>query len=132
YSDGLVVRTTIDSRLQQVANQAVSKQLAYLKSLADAGRKENPGSHVLQAGFMAMDPRNGFVRAWVGSGDFADEQFDHVSQARRQPGSAFKPFVYGAALKMGMNAGTLLIDEPVSIRVSANELWQPSDATPPS
>jgi penicillin-binding protein 1A len=65
---------------------------------------------------MAMDPRNGFVLAWVGSRDFAEEQFDHVAQARRQPGSAFKPFVYGAAFAMGLRPTTTLIDEPVAIR----------------
>ena len=71
---------------------------------------------MLQAGFMALDPRNGFVRAWVGSRDFAQEQFDHVSQARRQPGSAFKPFVYGAAFMQGMSPSMTLIDQPVAIR----------------
>jgi penicillin-binding protein 1A len=72
------------------------------------------------------------VRAWVGSRDFAEEPFDHVSQARRQPGSAFKPFVYGAAFMVGMRPRTTLIDEPVAIRLSGNDVWQPTDATPPS
>ena len=49
----------------------------------------------LQAGFLALNPTNGHVMAWVGSRDFSDDQFDHVQQARRQPGSTFKPFVYG-------------------------------------
>ena len=79
-----------------------------------------------------MDPRNGFVRAWVGSRDFAEEQFDHVSQARRQPGSAFKPFVYGAAFMMGMRPTTTFIDEPVTIRLPGGEVWEPSDVSPPS
>jgi penicillin-binding protein 1A len=51
----------------------------------------------VQVGFMAVDPRTGQVRAWVGSRDFVQDPFDHVQQARRQPGSTFKPFVYGAA-----------------------------------
>jgi len=132
YSDGLVVQTTIDSRLQQAANQAVSRQLAALQALADGGRQRGQDPHVLQAGFMAMDPRNGFVRAWVGSRDFAEEPFDHVSQARRQPGSAFKPFVYGAAFMMGMSPDMMLVDEPVTIRLPGNDTWQPTDSTPPS
>jgi len=132
YSDGLVVRTTIDSRLQQAANQAVSRHLTYLQSLADGGRKRGEEGHKLQAGFMAMDPHNGFVRAWVGSRDFAEEPFDHVSQARRQPGSAFKPFVYGAAFMMGMSPDSTFIDEPVAIRLQGNDVWRPTDATPPS
>jgi penicillin-binding protein 1A len=132
YSDGLIVRTTIDSRLQKAANQAVARQMTQLQTLADAARKRSPESSVLQAGFMAMDPRNGFVRAWVGSRDFAEEQFDHVSQARRQPGSAFKPFVYGAALMLGLPTTLTFIDEPVAIRLTGGEVWQPSDTTPPS
>ena len=132
HADGLVVRVTIDSRLQQAANQAVARQMAQLQTLADGRRKRGEEAPVLQAGLMALDPRNGFVRAWVGSRDFAQEQFDHVSQARRQPGSTFKPFVYGAALMQGMSPSTTLIDQPVAIRVSANDVWTPSDDTPPS
>ncbi len=87
---------------------------------------------MLQAGFMAMDPRDGSVRAWVGSRDFGDEQFDHVYQARRQPGSAFKPFVYGAALAMGLPSNTTFMDQPVTIRVPGGGVWQPGDVSPPS
>jgi penicillin-binding protein 1A len=57
----------------------------------------------LEAGLVAIDPRSGHVRAWVGSRDFSTDSFDHVQQARRQPGSTFKPFVYGAALEAGMD-----------------------------
>lgn len=55
----------------------------------------------LQAGLVAIDPRIGAVRAWVGGIDFAHFQFDHVKQSARQPGSTFKPFVYGKALEEG-------------------------------
>ena len=132
HADGLVVRVTIDSRLQIAANEAVGRQMARLQTLADGRRKRDGEGAVLQAGFMAMDPRNGFVRAWVGSRDFAREQFDHVSQARRQPGSTFKPFVYGAAIMQGMSLTTTFIDQPVAIRVSATDVWTPSDDTPAS
>ena len=87
---------------------------------------------MLQAGFLALDPRNGAVRAWVGSRDFAQEQFDHVSQARRQPGSTFKPFVYGAAFMQGFKPSDTFIDQPVAISSPGSEVWTPSDATPPS
>lgn len=132
HADGLVVRVTIDSRLQQAANQAVARQMAQLQKLADGRGKRDEKRPELQTGFMALDPRNGFVRAWVGSRDFAQEQFDHVSQARRQPGSTFKPFVYGAAFMRGMSPSMTLIDQPVAIRLSGNDVWTPSDATPPS
>ena len=132
HSDGLVVRSTIDSRLQRAANQAVARQLAQLQPLADRRRKSNEERPLLQAGFIALDPRNGHVRAWVGSSDFAKDQFDHVSQARRQPGSTFKPFVYGAAFMDGMRPTDTLMDQPVSVRTPGGEIWSPRDATPPS
>ena len=132
YSDGLVIRTTIDSRLQKAANQAVTRQMKQLQALADSSRKRGQEMPALQAGFMAMDPRNGFVRAWVGSRDFSEEQFDHVGQARRQPGSAFKPFVYGAAFMLGLSSEHTLVDEPVAIRLPGGQVWEPRDVSPPS
>ncbi|MDI1247040.1 MAG: transglycosylase domain-containing protein [Rhodoferax sp.] len=131
-SDGLRIYTTLDARLQKAANQAVTRQLTYLQTLADGRRKAGQEPAVLQAGFLALDPRDGAVRAWVGSRDFAQEQFDHVSQARRQPGSTFKPFVYGAAFMQGMSPSDTFMDQPVAISSPGSEVWTPSDATPPS
>jgi penicillin-binding protein 1A len=131
-SDGLRVHLTLDANLQKTANQAVSKQLAQLQKLADRRSKAEQPPAALQAGFLALDPRNGAIRAWVGSGDFAREQFDHVSQARRQPGSTFKPFVYGAAFMQGFKPSDTFIDQPVSIAIPGSPVWTPSDATPPS
>jgi penicillin-binding protein 1A len=131
YADGLVIRTTIDSKLQKAANQAVARQLAQLQGLADRRRGKGEEPQVLQAGFLALDPRSGFVRAWVGSRDFAQEQFDHVAQARRQPGSTFKPFVYGAAFMQGYQPTQTFIDQPVSIR-TGTEVWSPTDASAPT
>ena len=132
YADGLRVRSTLDAGMQKAANQAVTRQLAQLQKLADRERKAGQESAALQAGFLAMDPRNGAVRAWVGSRDFTQEQFDHVSQARRQPGSTFKPFVYGAAFLQGSSPNDTLLDQPVAIKTSGGGVWTPSDATPPS
>jgi penicillin-binding protein 1A len=132
YADGLVVRTTISSRHQKAANLAVARNMARLQSLADTQRKRGQERQLLQAGFLALDPRNGHVKAWVGSRDFAQEQFDHVSQARRQPGSTFKPFVYGAAFVEGFHPSSTFIDEIVDYRSPGGEVWTPSDGTPPS
>ncbi|PKO60922.1 MAG: glycosyl transferase [Betaproteobacteria bacterium HGW-Betaproteobacteria-18] len=131
-TDGLRVYTTVDARLQKAANQAVTRQLAQLQNLADGRHKAGQERAVLQAGFLALDPRNGAVRAWVGSRDFAQEQFDHVSQARRQPGSTFKPFVYGAAFMQGFRPTDTFMDQPVAITSPGSPVWTPSDATPPS
>jgi penicillin-binding protein 1A len=132
HADGLRVRTTLDVQIQKLANQAVARQLAQLQKLADGQRKAGHERAVLQAGFVALDPRNGAVRAWVGSRDFAQEQFDHVSQARRQPGSTFKPFVYGAAFMQGLSPSYAFIDQPVAISSQGGGVWMPGDATPPT
>ena len=180
YADGLVVRTTIDSRLQDMASQAVTRhadslqrqasaawglnagwkarqnlvqsfvratpdykaalesgqtpELALRQLLADAGfmQKLHDGKTRLQAGFMALDPKNGHVRAWVGSRDFAQDQFDHVQQARRQPGSTFKPFVYGAAFEDGAKPSDTFVDRAVAIPLGNGAFWRPSDGGGPS
>jgi penicillin-binding protein 1A len=133
YTDGLVVRTTINARLQKAANQAVAHQLDALQPLADKRFKKGEEPQLLQAGFMSVDPRNGHIRAWVGSRDFAREPFDHVIQARRQPGSTFKPFVYGAAFEyLGMSPKDEFVDQALAIPLAGGQVWSPSDGTPPS
>ncbi len=133
HTDGLRVVTTLDAGLQKAANQAVARQLAQLQRLADNRARNGQERPPLQAGFVAIDPRDGAVRAWVGSRDFASEQFDHVSQARRQPGSTFKPFVYGAAFMQGFSPDDTLIDQIVEIRPDGGgPVWSPRDETEPT
>ncbi|NTX30751.1 transglycosylase domain-containing protein [Burkholderia pyrrocinia] len=180
YSDGLVVRTTLDARLQDMATQALTQQTERLQAIADSAWRGPSGCGLrndlfrgfirqtpdyrsardtgltdvaalkqlganrafvralcerktqVQAGFVAIDPRNGAIRAWVGSPDFGSEPFDHVSQARRQPGSTFKPFVYGAAFADGMRPGDTFIDRPVAIPVDGRAVWRPTDEEPPT
>jgi penicillin-binding protein 1A len=132
YADGLVVRTTIDSRLQKAANGAVARQIRQLQELADRRRGKAEERMLLQAGFLALDPRTAQVKAWVGSADFEKDQFDHVNQARRQPGSTFKPFVYGAAFVDGMSPDDTFIDQQVAIRDKGGPVWSPRDSTPPT
>lgn len=132
YADGLVVRTTIDSRLQKAANAAVTRQIRHLQDLADRSRRKGEERQLLQAGLLALDPRSNEVRAWVGSADFTQDQFDHVNQARRQPGSTFKPFVYGAAFAEGLSPEDTFVDEPVTIQNRGGGTWSPRDGTPPT
>ncbi|WP_395685287.1 penicillin-binding protein 1A [Caenimonas koreensis] len=130
YADGLVIKTTINSRHQKAANQAVLRNMNNLQALADGQRKRGEEKRVLQTGFMALDPRNGRILAWVGSRDFATEQFDHVVMARRQPGSTFKPFVYGAAFMGGFGPSDTFVDQAVSYRMKGGDVWTPTDGTP--
>ncbi|HEU4775307.1 MAG TPA: transglycosylase domain-containing protein [Telluria sp.] len=83
----------------------------------------------LETGFVAIDPASGEVRAWVGSRDFQKDQFDHVSQASRQPGSTFKPFVYGAALEKGISPERTYTDEVMAIKAGDGTMWRPTDMT---
>jgi penicillin-binding protein 1A len=203
YSDGLIVYTTIDSRLQALANRAVRRQMEALQAVVDvewgrssagliststqayvdAHRRVRPFEYFwktktslldafirdsapfrravasgtdpevamaqlkdnqdflaklraektrLQAGFVAIDPATGQVKAWVGSRDFMTDPFDHVAQARRQPGSTFKLFVYGAALEQGMSPDQRFTDRAVEIPLPNGRIWRPSDQSEPT
>ena len=133
HVDGLRVVTTLDAGLQRAASRALARQLTQLQRLADSRVRRGQDKPALQAGFVALDPRDGAVRAWVGSRDFASEQFDHVSQARRQPGSTFKPFVYGAAFMQGFDPDDTLVDQLVEIRPEGGgPVWSPRDETEPT
>ncbi len=81
----------------------------------------------LEAGFVALDPATGAVKAWVGSRDFGREQFDHVVKAERQPGSTFKPVVYGAALEKGLLPERPYVDAVMSIKAGDGKMWRPTD-----
>ena len=82
----------------------------------------------LNTGMMAMDPRNGNIKAWVGGIDFKNFKFDHVAQAKRQPGSTFKPFVYVTAIDNGFSTCDELVDEPVTFNIPGSGVWQPKNA----
>ncbi|MEP0545450.1 MAG: transglycosylase domain-containing protein [Rhodothermales bacterium] len=83
----------------------------------------------LEAGFVAVEPGTGYLRAWVGSRDFDVVAYDHVYQARRQPGSTFKPFVYAAALERGWLPGDTFPDEAVAIPIdNGRQTWRPANA----
>jgi penicillin-binding protein 1A len=86
----------------------------------------------LETGFVAIDPTTGEVKAWVGSRDFEKDQFDHVAQAERQPGSTFKPIVYGAALEQGFHPGRTYRDNIITIQAPDGDVWRPSDMTAPT
>src|SRR5207244_9451591 len=112
-SDGrdLTVTTTLDVGLQAEAEAAIAETLA----------RDGPKAAVSQGALVAMSP-DGAVRAMVGGRDYRESQFNRAAQAQRQPGSAFKPFVYLAGLEAGLLPSDRFIDAP--IRVGG---WQPRD-----
>lgn len=81
----------------------------------------------VQAAIYAMDPRTGGVKAMVGGYDFKKSQFNRATQAKRNPGSAFKPIIYGAALEAGMTAATLIDDSPVEYSSGMSKSWKPKN-----
>lgn len=81
----------------------------------------------VESAFVAVDPRDGAIRALVGGFDFNRNKFNHVTQAWRQPGSSFKPFIYSASLEKGYNPGSVIADEPIVIPASqtGSQAWEP-------
>lgn len=200
YTDGLKIYTTIDSRLQKLAEESVAEHMRPLQKRfnnhwegrnpwVDERNKEMPFfidslvkksdyykfiakkykdrptmltkllnkkrrmkvftwkgdkdtsfsmmdsiayyKHFLHAGFMAMDPNTGYIKAWVGGINYKYFKFDHVKQAKRQPGSTFKPFVYAAAFEKGYSPCDRLRDEPITINYvenGENKSWSPHNA----
>lgn len=84
---------------------------------------------VVEAAFVSLDPRDGRVLSLVGGFDFYSNKFNHVTQALRQPGSSFKPFVYSAALEKNFTPATVLDDAPFAIdpEKTGGELWEPKN-----
>ncbi len=109
----LVVKTTLDGRLQMQAEEALEKRLA------EQGGKLN----VAQGAIVVMST-DGAVRALVGGRDYDDSQFNRATQALRQPGSAFKPFVYLAGVEAGYGLDDMLTDAPLKIGK-----WRPQNFT---
>ena len=83
----------------------------------------------VEAAFLSADPQTGGIRALVGGFDFARNKFNHVTQAWRQPGSSFKPFIYSAALEKGFTPASIINDEPISIpaSVTGSQAWEPKN-----
>jgi penicillin-binding protein 1A len=103
-SQSLVVETTIDPKLQAFAEHALRQRLG------EQGGKLNVG----QGALVVMDP-SGAVKALVGGRSYKKSQFNRVTKAKRQPGSAFKPFVYLAAVEQGYTPDSIEVDEPVRL-----------------
>jgi penicillin-binding protein 1A len=109
--EDIIVQTTIDANLQASAEKAITEELA----------QKGDKNGVAQGALVAMTP-DGAVRALVGGRNYADSQFNRAVAAKRQPGSAFKPFVYLTALEHGLTPDTVREDKPISVKG-----WQPEN-----
>jgi 1A family penicillin-binding protein len=133
---GLQIYTTIDMAKQRAAETAVAQSLQAIDRTL-RGRTQPPRRRAssesdassydpLQAALVAIDPETGAVRALVGGRDFEQSPYNRATQAHRQPGSAFKPFVYAAALEAGYRPDDEIdrLDEPLQL---AQATWSPDD-----
>jgi len=141
YQGGLRVFTTIDMPMQEMAETAIADQIKAIEERRAAlKRRATPRkdaaapttaakateTDVLQAALVALEPSTGYVRAMVGGRDFDASHFNRAVQAHRQPGSAFKPFVYATAIEAGYSPASVVdhLDEPIA---TAKGAWTPED-----
>ena len=126
---GARVFTSVDLVLQRLAETAVVRGLDRLETDAPRLHRRDPARR-LQAALVALDPATGAVRALVGGRNYQTSQFNRATQARRQPGSAFKPFVYLAALRQrggppALTAASIVDDEPITLTTDNEQPWTP-------
>ncbi|RJP74643.1 MAG: PBP1A family penicillin-binding protein [Candidatus Abyssobacteria bacterium SURF_17] len=155
YKGGLQIVTTLDLKVQQVAETALEQglrnyelqrtgrlPLGYADVEAEEGVPVLPdgisavsgvvqvpkemATDVVQGALVAIDPNSGEIRAMVGGRNFDQSEFNRAVQARRQPGSGFKPFVWATALESGMTASDRVVDAPV-VYYFAGKVWEPKN-----
>lgn len=140
YTDGLIIRTTLDVELQRTVEREIARQLYAIESgafgrfrhttfamaHADTSYDES-GTKYLQTAAIFMDVRSGDIRALMGGRNFQDSEYNRALYAYRQPGSAFKPFVYAAAFAAGYTPTRQLIDQPLRLMLSRRKVWEPKN-----
>ncbi len=112
---GLNVYTTLDLDIQKIAEETLLE-----------GLKKAKDYNVSQGALVLIENGNGYIRAMVGGRDYRESQFNRAFQAYRQPGSAFKPFVYTVAIREGWKPEDTIVDEKISFKVG-NKLWEPQN-----
>jgi penicillin-binding protein 1A len=114
---GLKVYTTIDPKAQKLAENVMAQEMPRLKKL-----------NISQGALVSVEPRTGFIKAMVGGVDYKKSQFNRVTQAKRQVGSAFKPFVYLTAFnERVLTPDSMVLDAPITIRQPGTADWSPKN-----
>ncbi len=123
YQGGLSIHTTLNLRLQKIAQASLKRGLDMVMGRNPAGPETQ-----LQGALVALDPHNGQVKALVGGYDFTTSQFNRAVQAKRQPGSSFKPILYAAALEKGYKPSDILMDTPMTYTdPHTGDSWAPQN-----
>lgn len=138
YHDGLQVHTTLDPYLQSVAEDSLESHMIQIESthhyeqtradyeslLVDNEPPPGPPRYV-QSAAVAIDVQTGYIRAMVGGRNFKHSNFNRAVQAQRQPGSAFKPFIYISALENGYTPADIVLDAPIVLDLPNGDVWKP-------
>ena len=140
YNGGLKVYTTLDWTLEQSAEEAMTRHLDSLQRLIESRydsydpnytmvvMKDGVRTHVykqIEGAAISIDNKTGNILAMVGGHDFDKTQFNRATQALRQPGSAFKPFVYTAAIDNGWTPDSILFDNSIVLNIPGSPEWRP-------
>jgi len=147
YRAGYRIMTTLDLDMQQAAERALEAQLQniedggtgpyrhrtyrqYLDQRPEKGSPQTdtgPFSPYLQGLMVTIEPKTGYIRAMVGGRDFEDNKYNRATQGIRQAGSAFKPFVFAAAIRAGIPWSSVWDDAPVSVEIPEQPAWEPKN-----
>src|SRR6266478_5922804 len=128
FKGGLHVYTTLSPLLQLKAESSLRDGLRALQTrrAASAGKDTAPPERP-EGALLALEPQTGYIRAMVGGYDFFNSEFNRAVQERRQPGSAFKPFVYMAALESGQTPASVVDDSPIQYPLAGGKIWKPDN-----
>jgi penicillin-binding protein 1A len=142
YSKGFQVVTTLDVDMQRAARASMDSGWAAIERapgfryprfsevMAEGGSNRASETQYLQGMFLALAPATGEIRALIGGRDFEDSKFNRATQALRQPGSTFKPFVYAAAIESKIPASHVMYDAPLMLEQPDGSIYSPSNYDP--
>jgi penicillin-binding protein 1A len=141
YHDGLIVYTALDPVLQHVAEDSMEVQMRRMEKLREyendkarydtlfvKGEHEGPPDY-LQSAVVALDVHTGYVKVLVGGRSFKQSKWNRATQATRQPGSAFKPFIFLSAIENGYTPADIVLDAPIVLDLPNGDVWKPSNFT---
>lgn len=128
YKSGLKVFTTLNTRMQNIAQKLFSTHINNLQKKIQ-GASGTMLDKKLQGAMIAIDPNTGYIKVMIGGVDFSESEFNRAIQAKRQTGSAFKPIVYTAAIENGFRISDVLLDSPIVFQNENGTSWKPENFT---
>jgi len=129
YKSGLRVYTSLDLELQKMAQNAMDEGILEAEKLIKPRMQTIPGQEpeTIQCALVLLEPASGEIKALIGGRDFQKSKFIRAIQAQRQPGSAFKPFIYTTAFINGFTQADIILDTPVVFKDNKGEVWKPEN-----